>query len=617
MRSQTTNPCLNRVAVAIATLAAAGIAAAQPGGPQPPQPLQPPPSPAGNAITTAKVNLGKALFWDEQLSSTRLTACGSCHIPGVGGADPRSVIGSLRSTHPGADGAFGTPDDVTGSPGVPLSDAAGAYEWEAHFGIMEQVTGRKAPTMINAAYAPLLFWDGRAENFFEDPLTGVVILGPGAALESQVAGPPVSSAEMGHLGRDWADVASRVQDSRPLALASDIPADLDIWIAGRDYPALFTEAFGSAEVSPSRIAMAIATYERTLFSNQTPIDDFFGGSPGALTPQELQGQNIFINSGCAVCHAGNRFTDDQFHYIGVRPQDDDLGRFEVTGNPADRGRFKTPGLRNVELRGPYFHNGQFETLEDVVAFYNRGGDFNAPNKNPLIRPLGLNPGQQAALVAFLSRPMTDGRVEAELPPFDRPTLYAESACMPLVMGAGRPGSGGFIPAVVALEAPARGNGSMTIGIFNALGGAEAMLAIDTVAVPPANLPLSPVTTLTATLGGGGAGDGFGSVSMEIPDLPTWEGKTLFGRWYVSDPSAAGGISSSPAFAITVFEDCGEPGCAGDVDGDDAVGFADLNMVLEAWQDSVNPGENGDSNLDSVVNFADLNAVLGNWGNTCL
>jgi cytochrome c peroxidase len=159
-------------------------AVAQIGPPPPPPPLGPPPQPPGNPVTAARANLGKALFWDEQLSSTRTVACGSCHQARVGGTDPRSVAGSARATHPGPDGVRGTGDDVTGSPGVPLSAAGGWYEWSVAFGIGEQVTGRLANSHINAAYAPSLFWDGRARPTFVDPATGDTVLLNGGALES-------------------------------------------------------------------------------------------------------------------------------------------------------------------------------------------------------------------------------------------------------------------------------------------------------------------------------------------------------------------------------------------------------------------------------------------------
>ncbi len=112
-------------------LALAAPAASAQGGPPPPPPFPQVQAPAGNAITTAKALLGKALFWDEQLSSTRTTACGTCHIPSAGGSDPRALIG--LTDHPGLDGVFGTDDDVTGSVGVIQSGADGRYVSEPDF----------------------------------------------------------------------------------------------------------------------------------------------------------------------------------------------------------------------------------------------------------------------------------------------------------------------------------------------------------------------------------------------------------------------------------------------------------------------------------------------------
>src|SRR5438128_4986289 len=111
------------------------------------QPLNPPPVPPGNPVSAAKAYLGKTLFWDEQLSSTRTVACGSCHFAANGGSDSRALIGSARSTNPGADGVFGTPDDVFASPGVISNNADGTYNLSAVYGFREQVTGRKSRSL--------------------------------------------------------------------------------------------------------------------------------------------------------------------------------------------------------------------------------------------------------------------------------------------------------------------------------------------------------------------------------------------------------------------------------------------------------------------------------------
>jgi cytochrome c peroxidase len=515
---------------------------------QPGAPLPPPTAPPENPITTAKINLGKVLFWDEQLSSTWTVACGTCHIPSGGNSDPRTAVSPV-AVAPGPDALFGTADDILGSPGVPQSLADGTYSAHASFGILEQATTRRSKAASEAGYAAALFWDGRAGDALIDPETAATVIPAGAALETQALGPILSEVEMAHLGRSWNDVVDRLSGAEPLALAADLPAELDSWIGNRGYPELFAEAFGDANITPTRIAMAIATYERTLVSNQTPLDVAnAGGAP--LTPLQQQGRTVFATS-CGGCHAPPLFSDDLFHYIGVRPVNDDLGRFALTGAPIDRGAMRTPSLRNVGLRAPYMHNGQLATLEDVVDFYDRGGDFNAPNKPPIIQPLGLTPTEKTALVAFLREALTDPRAESELAPFDRPSLYTESSLVPEVLGTGVPGAGGLEPQVVALEPPFAGNPSFTVGVWGSVPGATALLAIDTTdpgltPPPAADFAWVEVPLTVATIGAGSA-----SVSLAIPDDDATRGTTYFGRWYVDDPAAAGGTAVSALLTFTV------------------------------------------------------------------
>ena len=533
------------------------LGAAAQGPPPPPAltPLNPPPVPAGNPVTQAKVDLGKALFWDEQLSSTRTISCGTCHQPSAGGADPRSERGLAESTHPGPDGILGTSDDVVGSPGVVLNQADGTYSLDDFFGMASQVTGRYTPPAINAGYANQLFWDGRAGETFLDPITNEVILSDGAALETQAAGPPLSDVEMAHQGRDWSRIATRIAGSKPLALADSIPGALADWIADRSYPALFNEAFGSSEVTAARIIMAIATYERILVSNQAPIDAFIAGDTDALTAQQQQGLQMFNGRGrCAACHGGHRFTDDRFHYIGVRPQDEDLGRFHVTGRNRDRGEMKTPSLRNVSLRNSFMHNGRFDSLADVVNFYNRGGDFDAANKSGLISPLGLDATERAALVAFLES-LTDPRVAAESAPFDRPAMYAVSGHVPSLDGNSVPGSGNVAPRMVAIEPPLRGNPNFTLGVAGGLGGANAFLAIADAPLPtnPGAIDQSSVRMrFDLDLAGSGAGNGFASVPIALSGDAALDGRTLHARWYVTDGSAANGFAVSESATFFLF-----------------------------------------------------------------
>ncbi len=532
-------------------------------------PLNPPFANSGNQVSATKASLGKTLFWDEQLSSTLTVSCGTCHRPAEGGADPRT---NANTINPGFDNQFGTFDDVFGSPGVPQNNLDGTYGLNPNYGFDVQVTGRKAPSYLNAGYAHSgLFWDGRASTTFRDPISNNIILDGFASLESQVLGPPVSGAEMGHGDRNWTQVAAHIQTARPLALAANVPQSLSTWINGRTYPQLFEEAFGTPEVTPARIAMAIATHERTLFSDQTPLDKW-ASEIEPLTAQELRGRDVYIEAQCNACHGGDLLSDNNFHNIGVRPVNEDLGRAVVTGSSDDNARFKTPTLRNVELRAPYMHNGLFATLEEVVEFYNRGGDFDAPNiDHDLIRQRNLTAQQKADLVAFMKRPMTDPRVANELPPFDRPTLYTETNRVPAIIGTGRAGSGGIVPKVTAIEPPIVGNPSFTVGVSAAFGNSQqAVLVIDSndPGVGSSIPAIGSFARIAVNLSGAGNGNGYGSVSLAIPNNAALVNQTFYGRWYVTDAGAASGFAVSQAFRFTIFGTAAAPNNAhADFDGD--------------------------------------------------
>ncbi len=523
-------------------------------GPVPP--IEPPVNaPPANPLTATKVSLGKTLFWDEQLSSTNTVSCGTCHIAGMGGSDPRSLVSVFNSKNPGFDNVFNTADDVVGSQGVPANNADGTYSWSNTYGLRQQVTSRKSNSFINAVYSPILFWDGRATGTFRDPLTNNIVINNGGALESQAAGPPTNEVEMAHGSSNWLEVSNRVTNAKPLALATNVPTALENWIGDRNYTELFQEAFGTPEVTPARIVLAIATYERTLFSDQTPVDLANAGIQ-PLTQQEQRGQNVFVNVQCAVCHAGNLFSDNSFRNIGLRPVVEDTGRFQVTGNNNNLGEFRVPSLRNVGLRSSFMHNGKFATLEEVVEFYNRGGDFrNEPNfQGNLVRPRNLSTQQKADLTAFLRNALTDNRVRNELPPFDRPHLYTESNRVPIISGTGRAGTGGNAPQVMAIEPPFVGNPGFTVAVSNSLANAAAVLVINSTdpgvgtTIPASGSFARAQTQLSNT----GNGAGYGSVSLAIPDNPALVGQTFFGRWYITDAAAANGFSVSQVFQFTVF-----------------------------------------------------------------
>jgi len=392
--------------------------------------LPPVPIPAANPVTPQKAVLGKILFWDQQLSSDHTVACGTCHLTEFGGADPGF------GTHPGVDGVLGTPDDIFGSPGVVRRDSSGAAINDPIFGFARQVTERAAPNFFGALWNPEILWDGRASSAFDDPITGVNLIPSGGTLESQSLGPILNSVEMSKDGRTWASVTSQLAAAKPLALATALPLDVSFAItANPTYPALFNAAFGTPDVTPARIAFAIATYERTLVADQTPWDAFVSGVGTALSPNQQDGWAFFVSSSCATCHAPPFFSAPRFASVGLRDINDDIGREVVTGLPGDRGHFKIPTLRNAGLKAGYMHTGEFPTLFDVVRFYQPLTPRFFPNLSPGV-PVAIPPAVEPALVDFLQNGLTDPRVAARAFPFDRPTLAAPEPGGSWQLGAG-------------------------------------------------------------------------------------------------------------------------------------------------------------------------------------
>jgi len=231
-------------------------------------------------------------------------------------------------------------------------------------GVFGRKGTRNVPTLVNRTYGETFFWDGRTSN-----------------LEEQVVQPILDSNE---LSMTLADVVERLNQQR-------------------DYPGLFSLAFERA-VNAEDLANALASYVRTILSGNAPIDRYLNGDRDALTERQLQGLRLFRGKGsCTACHLGPTFTDEGFHNTGVAWSDGkwlDDGRFGVTGEETDRGRFKTPTLREISRTAPYMHDGSIATLEDVIEFYDRGGNEN-PYLDPEIRPLNLTEEEKAGLVAFL------------------------------------------------------------------------------------------------------------------------------------------------------------------------------------------------------------------------
>jgi len=413
--------------------------------------------PAENPDSPAKDMLGKILFWDEQVGSDNTMACGTCHrTGGGGGSDPRAVNNSQAFRNPGDDGMFGTADDIHGSQGIRYCTSGDAtpvvYGTSPIFGTGHQVTGRKAPTYLDAMFAGSLFWDGRATTQFvdpnpSDPANPKVLIAQGGALESQSVGPPMNAGEMACNGRTWASLLTKLGTVTPLNLARDIPADMKaaITAAHGSYSELFQAAFpDNPKITAPNFAMAIATHERHLQSNRTPWDlyneylnDPKTGDPNALTPAQVHGLRLFLGKAqCSGCHVPPFFSDFGFHNLKFLKNEKDLGRQALTGHAGDPpGQVKTAGLRNVGLRSAeglfHYGYGPGATLEAVVDAYNNPPnaitqtDLGADGSLAAIRPLALTDDERADLIDFLRNGLTDPRVKNQEYPFDKPTLSTE------------------------------------------------------------------------------------------------------------------------------------------------------------------------------------------------
>jgi cytochrome c peroxidase len=382
--------------------------------------LPPVPVPAENPITEPKRVLGKILFWEEQLSSDGTVACGTCHRPSAGGADPRA------GRHPGVD--KGTIDDVMGSPGIVSLDRDGRARPNALFGSAPQITPRLAPSNFAAIWADELFWDGRAGSQFEDPLTGKVAIARGGALENQALAALLNEAEMAKAGRSWADVGADLTRAKPLAFATSLPPDTAAAIASNPtYAALFEAAFGDGAITPVRIAFALATYQRTLVADQTPYDRFAAGDTAALSARALYGWKALQAFHCTACHTPPLFTNNEFFQIGVRRADFDRGRENVTGDPEDAGEMKVPSLRNAALRPRFMHTGEFTSLGAAIRFYIN--TLALPERDGIpgagLYTFNMSNVDESDLREFIATALTDPRVRDETYPFDRPVLRSE------------------------------------------------------------------------------------------------------------------------------------------------------------------------------------------------
>lgn len=575
--------------------------------------LPPVPVPTENPMSEEKRVLGKILFFDEQLSATNSVACATCHVMGRAGSDPR------LANNPGPDGIVGTPDDKRASPGVIRSDAAMNFTPDAVFELRPQVTSRAANSPINAAYAAELFWDGRASGEFRDPQSGQVVIAAGGALESQSVDPPVSSVEMAHDDIDWADVVSKLEHVRPLNLATNHPADVaSVLVTGPSYPELFDRAFGDPQITAARVAMAIATYERTLIADQTPWDAFIAGNTNALTLQQRNGWQAFQASNCNQCHLPPLFTDNSFRNVGHRPPREDRGRAEITGNDSDRGKFKVPGLRNVGLKQSFMHTGQLPNLTEVIRFYARapGGPPQFPdNQDPVMDTVNVPPPAAVAIQDFLTNGLLDPRVRDQVFPFDKPTLASERPGDRITnLGGGTPGSGGVVPRIIADTPPMIGTEDFRVGISLALGGRTARLAYAT--TPPSGGIITPTEFVgEVTTSPGAAGTGLATFHWQLSPTRFSPGQVIFMQWFVSDPGAPGGEALSQVARVPLF--CGSAGCPGpcpaDVDGSGFLDVEDYTTFVAAFEAG---SDLADYDKSGFVDTEDFDAFVRGFEGGC-
>jgi cytochrome c peroxidase len=247
-------------------------------------------------------------------------------------------------------------------------------------GFKSQVLGRASPTVVNTGYNKIQMWDGRK-----------------ATLEEQAIGPMVADVEMN----------------------ADLGAVFKWLNTNEGYRQAFAKAYPGESIDEKTFAKALASFERTVISRDSPFDRWLKGDPKAMTAQQVRGFRLFQDEkkgNCAVCHAAPNFTDDGFHNIGLasygKPQPD-MGRYLIRPVAVLKGAFKTPTLRDIELTAPYFHDGSVATLEGVVDYYAGGGAV-SHDLSPNIRKLDLTAQEKADIVAFM-RALTTNHGPVVLP----------------------------------------------------------------------------------------------------------------------------------------------------------------------------------------------------------
>jgi cytochrome c peroxidase len=314
-------------------------------------------APADNPQSADKVALGRLLFWDPILSGQKDVACATCHHPRLGYADARDVSVGVNGIGMGARRRFAAPNSV------PFVKRNSQTVLNVAFNGMDEA-GRYEPST-----APM-FWDLRSKG-----------------LEAQALEPIKNFEEMRG-------------DAYPEEKAVDeVVARLN---AVPEYRALFAKAFGTEIVTGANLGKALASFQRSLLANNSPFDRYMRGDRNAMTPAQIDGMRRFQSVGCGNCHSGPMFSDFKPHVLGVpdsaRRAESDPG---IIGSPY---AFRTASLRNLNFTAPYMHSGAFETLAEVMEFYD-----DAP-ENPhvgrrqvdrLVRQLDDPDDEARALIAFL------------------------------------------------------------------------------------------------------------------------------------------------------------------------------------------------------------------------
>jgi len=524
---------------------------------QPPNDFVPTPG----SYTEAKARLGKALFWDEQVSTDNTMACATCHLPEMSGIDPRLPGVAQNNGH--------------GSRGMLPQDAADDYIAGTKTAQQERVTEVIAPTMLGSGFLQLLFWDLRAGPGFTfadgspilDP-NGVDQFGQFAALEDLAVDPPVSSTEMAHDSLAWDSgvLEAKLGKARMLALAtfSTVPADLQPLVAAgvryaEHFDAVFADdpnfgaAAGYSGVTRERFALAVATYLRTLVPNQAPIDT------RALTDVELAGFQHLKASGapnvkCLSCHATHlsatltgtggfvnamdaMLTDG--HLRGGQNFPSPVG---ATGRAVGSISVKTPTLRNLTLKPIFAHNGFFDDLANLIDFYNRGG----PTVPSIFFNSGSGPGgrltptEVGEVLAFFEA-LVDPRLVPAFPgaplppPFDHPDLHSQRVPFQSNEPSTHPGTpppgGGPVPDIIVNAPALTADAHWKIGVRDAPGSATAVLGLspDPLLPPGSGWYLTgPGQQLFVT-----STDPKGFATVHLPPLPSSLGGTTFrAQWRV-------------------------------------------------------------------------------------